>query len=202
MATSTSTPTPILHLPKSSTLIRPFTPITSDTQSLAHHANNPKIAQYMRNAFPSPYKESDASNWIAFATSQHPTHDFAICLASTNTVIGAIGLKPRTDIQHRSMELGYWVGEEYWGRGIGSEAVVQFVRWVFGQEEFGHLVRLDAEVFEGNEGSKRILEKAGFVCEGRRRSAVEKRGVVLDTFVYALIREDLEGAGGTNSTSS
>ncbi|KAL4996878.1 acyl-CoA N-acyltransferase [Aspergillus recurvatus] len=147
----------------------------------------------MRNAFPSPYNESDASSWITFATSQNPPHDFAICLASTNTVIGAIGIKPRTDIQHRSVELGYWVSEEYWGRGIASEAVEEFVRWVFGQEEFGHVVRLDAEVFDGNEGSKRVLEKAGFVSEGRKRCAVEKRGVVLDTFVYALIREDLEG---------
>ncbi|KAL4973924.1 acyl-CoA N-acyltransferase [Aspergillus desertorum] len=199
MPTSTSTstlrsgPPPILHLSNSGILIRPFASTTSDTQSLAHHANNPKIAQYMRNAFPSPYTETNASNWIKFTTSQTPTHDFAICLASTNAVIGAIGLKPRTDIQYRSMELGYWVSEEHWGRGIASEAVAEFVRWVFNREEFGHVVRLDAEVFDGNEGSKRVLEKAGFMSEGRRRCAVEKGGVVLDTFVYALLRGDSEG---------
>ncbi|KAL4744070.1 acyl-CoA N-acyltransferase [Aspergillus similis] len=201
-STSTSTQTPIVHLPRSGTLIRPLAHTNSDIQSLAHHANNPKIAQYMRNAFPSPYKHSDASSWITFTMSQNPKHDFCICLTSTNTVIGAIGLKPRTDIQHCSMELGYWLSEEYWGRGIVSEAVEEFVRWVFGRKEFGHVVRLDAEVFDGNEGSKRVLEKAGFVCEGRRRCAVEKGGVVLDTFVYALIRQDLEAAGTTHSTSS
>ncbi|KAL4751336.1 hypothetical protein BDW72DRAFT_95165 [Aspergillus terricola var. indicus] len=204
MATSTSTSiqTAIVHLSRSGTLIRPFAHTTSDIQSLAHHANNPKIAQYMRNAFPSPYKRSDASSWITFTMSQNPTHDFCICLASTNTVIGAIGLKPRMDIQHCSMELGYWLSEEYWGRGIATEAVEEFVRWVFGREEFAHVVRLDAEVFDGNEGSKRVLEKAGFVCEGRRRCAVKKGGVVLDTFIYALIREDLEALGVANSTSS
>ncbi|KAL4815464.1 acyl-CoA N-acyltransferase [Aspergillus spinulosporus] len=204
MATSdsTSTPTPIVRLPRSRTLIRPLTPTTCDIQSLAHHGNNPKIAQYMRNAFPSPYKHSDASSWITFTMSQNPTHDFCICLESTNTVIGAIGLKPRTDIQHCSMELGYWIGEEYWGRGIATEAVEEFVRWVFGREEFAHVVRLDAEVFDGNEGSKRVLEKAGFVCEGRRRCAVEKAGVVLDTCIYAFVRRDLKAAGPTNLTTS
>ncbi|KAL6232066.1 hypothetical protein BDW75DRAFT_218572 [Aspergillus navahoensis] len=201
-SSSTSTPAPILHLSESNTLIRPFIPTNSDTESLADHANNPKISQYMRNAFPSPYNRSNAIDWIAFTMSQKPTHDFAICLASTNAVIGAIGLKPRTDIQHRSMELGYWIGEEYWGRGIASEAVVQFVRWVFGQAVFAHVVRIDAEVFDGNEASKRVLEKAGFVSEGRRRCAVEKRGVVLDTFVYALVREDLESAKRTETISS
>ncbi|CBF85237.1 hypothetical protein AN1621.2 [Aspergillus nidulans FGSC A4] len=200
--TSTSIPPTIVRLPKSHTLIRPFTPTTSDIQSLARHANNPKIAQYMRNAFPSPYKHSDASSWITFTMSQSPTHDFCICLESTNTVIGAIGLKPRTDIQHCSMELGYWVGEEYWGRGIATEAVEEFVRWIFSRDEFAHVVRLDAEVFDGNEGSKRVLEKAGFVFEARRRCAVEKGGVVLDTFTYAVIRDDLKTFGAANPTRS
>ncbi|KAL4914554.1 acyl-CoA N-acyltransferase [Aspergillus aurantiobrunneus] len=178
---------PPLALPKTNCLIRPFAPTSAEAASLSTEANNPLIAKYMRNAFPHPYTAQDASNWITYTNSQNPRYDFAICSAATDTVIGAIGLKPRTDIHHRTLELGYWVGEGHWGRGIATEAVAVFVRWVF--ERFGQVVRLEAEVFDGNEGSRRVLEKNRFVCEGRRRRAVEKEGVMLDVFGYALLRE-------------
>ncbi|KAL4902204.1 hypothetical protein BDW74DRAFT_158797 [Aspergillus multicolor] len=184
-------PAPILHLPNTKTLIRPLAPTESDIEHMTKHANNPLIAQYMRNAFPHPYTNEAAMNWINFTLSQNPICHFAICDAHTNTAIGAIGLKSRDDVQHRTMEVGYWIGEELSGRGIGSEALREFVKWVFEQEEFERIVRIDAEVFEGNESSKKVLGKAGFQYEGRRRSAVEKGGKVLDTFVYALLREDI-----------
>ncbi|KAL4779944.1 acyl-CoA N-acyltransferase [Aspergillus varians] len=179
-------PTPILHLPNSKCLIRPFTPTLSEAQTISNEANNPLIAKFMRNAFPHPYSVADAESWIAF-TNAEPRHDFTICDAATNTVVGAIGLKPRTDVQHRSMEIGYWLGETHWGKGIATEAVVAFSQWAF--EKFEHVVRLEAEVFEGNEGSKRVLEKAGYVCEARKKWAVEKEGVLLDAFIYALVAE-------------
>ncbi|RDW81553.1 GNAT family N-acetyltransferase [Aspergillus mulundensis] len=191
MSLATPAPSLILHLLKTNTLIRPFAPTDSDIECLAQHADNPLIAQFMRNAFPHPYTRDAAIKWINFTLSQNPICHFAICDANTNTIIGAIGLKGRDDVQYRSMEVGYWLGQEFWGRGIGSEAVGEFVKWVFGHEGFGHLVRIDAEVFDGNEGSKRVLEKVGFGFEGRRRKAVEKNGLVLDTFVYALLREEL-----------
>ncbi|KAL4803077.1 acyl-CoA N-acyltransferase [Aspergillus unguis] len=179
---------PILALPASKTLIRPFIS-SDDTVTLSTQANNPLIAQYMRNAFPSPYTLTDAENWIAFTGTQNPRYDFVIAEQDTNSLIGAIGLKPRIDVHHRSMEIGYWVAEGHWGLGIASEAVRLFSAWAF--QEFRHVVRLDAEVFEGNRGSARVLEKAGYVFEGRKRRAVEKGGVVLDTLVYALVRDDL-----------
>ncbi|KAL2827382.1 acyl-CoA N-acyltransferase [Aspergillus cavernicola] len=176
-----------LPLPKSHSLVRPFAPTPAEFQTMAKEANNPLISKWMRNAFPSPYNPENAESWIEFANSQSPLRDFAICAADTNTLIGAIGLKTRDDIQYRTMEIGYWLGQEHWGKGVATEAVVVFSGWVF--ETFAHVVRLEAEVFEGNEGSKRVLEKAGFVCEGRRRWGVEKGGVLLDTFVYCLFRE-------------
>ncbi|KAL4865275.1 hypothetical protein BDV12DRAFT_211166 [Aspergillus spectabilis] len=187
MTDSQLPPPAILHLPASSCHIRPFHASSSEYTTLSLAANNPLIAKNMRNAFPHPYTPADSSKWIAFAHSQPRTTDFAIAISSTNTLIGAIGLKAKTDIYHRSMELGYWVEEESWGKGIASEAVKVFCDWAF--KEWKELIRIDAEVFEGNVGSRKVLEKAGFVCEGRKRWAVEKGGVVLDVWGYALLRD-------------
>ncbi|KAL3469479.1 acyl-CoA N-acyltransferase [Aspergillus californicus] len=175
-----------LHLPKTKTAIRPFAPTESEYEAMSQEANNPLISKWMRNAFPSPYTPESAKGWVAFANSQTPIRDFAICDAETDVIIGAIGLKFRDDIQYRTMELGYWIGERHWGKGIATEVVSVFSNWVF--ENFGHVVRLEAEVFEGNEGSVKVLEKAGFVYEGRKRKAVEKGGIVLDTVIYGFLR--------------
>ncbi|KAL2818032.1 acyl-CoA N-acyltransferase [Aspergillus granulosus] len=187
-----------LPLPKSGCHIRPLSHASpTDAPSLAHHANNPLIAKWMRNAFPSPYTLDNANFWISFTEAQSPKLDFAICTPDTTDdtkrtgiVIGAIGLKPKDDVYHRTMEVGYWIGEEYWGRGIASEALEVFTGWAFAAQELKHVGRLEAEVFEGNGGSCKVLEKAGFVLEGRRRRAVEKGGVVLDVLVYGLLKEE------------
>ncbi|KAL3461182.1 acyl-CoA N-acyltransferase [Aspergillus heterothallicus] len=183
-----------LPLPKSGCHIRPLSHSNpTDGPSLAHHANNPLIAKWMRNAFPDPYTLEGAESWITFTEAQSPKLDFAICTSTReneSVVIGAIGLKAKEDIYRRTMEIGYWVGEEFWGRGIASEALVGFLWWVFAREEFGHVGRVEAEVFEGNTGSCKVLEKVGFVLEGRRRGAVEKKGVVLDVLIYGLMKEE------------
>jgi len=165
--------------------VRPFA--ESDFVSLARAANNPKIARWMRNTFPQPYTADDAKAWISFANSVSPPRDFAICRPDGSAVIGGIGLKVRTDIHHRTMEVGYWLSEDYWHQGITTEAVAAFSEWVFAS--FENLVRLDAEVFDGNLASNRVLEKAGFEFEGRRRKAVEKSGVILDALTYSKVKE-------------
>ncbi|KAI1117750.1 acyl-CoA N-acyltransferase [Nemania sp. NC0429] len=179
-------PRPILQLGHS--VIRPYS--EDDVECLAKEANNPKIAQWMRNSFPHPYTTSDAEKWISITTtSASPLRDFAICrLDNTTAVIGGIGLKTRDDIHYRTMELGYWLGEDHWRRGIASEAVSAFAEWAF--DHFEKLVRLEAEVFDGNAASARVLEKAGFELEGRRRMAVEKSGTVMDALVYCMFRRE------------
>ncbi|RFN44767.1 putative n-acetyltransferase p20 [Fusarium flagelliforme] len=157
-----------------------------DAESLAKAANNPKIARYMRNTFPHPYEIPDAKKWISIANTP-PLHDFAICSPDSSIVIGGIGLKARDDIHYRTMEIGYWICEDYWYRGIATEVVRAFSDWAF--DNFGHLVRLEAEVFEGNLASCRVLEKSGFELEGRKRAAVEKMGIVMDTSTYSKIRQ-------------
>lgn len=160
----------------------------SDTESLAKAADNPKIARCLRNTFPNPYTITDAKKWISIANTP-PTLDFAICSPDSSIVIGGIGLKARDDIHHRTMEIGYWICEEYWYRGIATEVVSAFSKWAF--ENFEHLMRLEAEVFEENMASCRVLEKSGFEFEGRQRAAIEKMGIVMDAFIYAKIRQGI-----------
>ncbi|KAI8626723.1 acyl-CoA N-acyltransferase [Xylariaceae sp. FL1651] len=179
-----TTPRPILRLKRS--VIRPYS--EDDVKSLAKEANNPKIAQWMRNSFPQPYTISDAEKWISIATSATPLRDFSIC-GLDNAVIGGIGLKMRDDIHYRTMELGYWLGEDHWHQGIASEAVSAFAKWAF--DNFDKLLRLEAEVFDGNAASARVLEKAGFDFEARQHKAVEKSGIVMDTLIYCMFRQEM-----------
>lgn len=158
-----------------------------DSTCLAKAANNLKIAQWMRNTFPQPYTVTDATSWISRANSSTPAYDFAICSTDGSTVIGGIGLKPRDDIHYRTMEIGYWLSEDYWHQGIATEAVAAFSGWAF--DTFNHLLRLEAEVYDGNGASGRVLDKAGFELEARQKMAIEKDGVVMDALMYCKFRE-------------
>ncbi|KAK3987549.1 putative N-acetyltransferase YoaA [Cladorrhinum sp. PSN332] len=180
-------PEPILQL--RSCQVRPFK--EEDFESIARAADNPKIARWMRNVFPQPYSVDDAKAWISIANSASPLRDFAICPPDGSTVIGGIGLKLGTDIHHRTMEVGYWLSEDYWQKGITTEVVTAFSEWAFGS--FDRLLRLEAEVFEGNLASSRVLEKSGFEFEGRRKKAVEKSGVVMDALIYCKLKQGDDG---------
>ncbi|KAL7939977.1 acyl-CoA N-acyltransferase [Trichoderma barbatum] len=175
-------PAPILKL--KSCLVRAYD--EGDVKSLARAANNPKISRWMRNTFPQPYTTDDAKKWISIANYASPMRDFAICQLDGSVVIGGIGLKARDDIHYRTMEIGYWLSEDRWHQGIATEVVIAFSDWAF--ENFKQLLRLEAEVLEGNVGSCRVLEKAGFVFEARQKNAVEKMGAVMDTFIYCKFR--------------
>ncbi|KAM0346678.1 hypothetical protein ACHAPU_005391 [Fusarium lateritium] len=176
------TTTPILQL--STCVVRAYH--DGDTESLAKAANNPQIARWLQNTFPHPYTVQDAENWISIAKAQSPILDFTICQPDGVSIIGGVGLKAREDIHHRTMEIGYWIAEEYWHRGIATEVISAFSNWAF--DNFKHLVRLEAKVFEGNMASCRVLEKCGFEFEGRQRAAIEKMGVIMDAFIYVKIR--------------
>ena len=175
-------PEPILRLRKC--LIRSFD--EGDAVALASQANNPAIAKWMRNAFPHPYRGEDAAKWISIATSASPLHDYAICRPDENTVIGGIGLKPKDDVHYRTMQIGYWLGEEHWCQGIATEAISAFSEWTF--EQFKHVLRLEAEVYEGNDSSVRALEKAGYSFEAKNKNAIEKMGVVMSVLIYCKFR--------------
>jgi RimJ/RimL family protein N-acetyltransferase len=148
----------------------------------------------MGRAFLSPFPLALAHHLIAFANSAtapcHPDTPlcYAICDAATNTFIGTIGAKTREDIESGTLVVGYWIGKKWWGRGIMTEVLRWYVKWVF--DEFQEMHRLEALVHEANEASRKVLERVGFVYEGTRRRAGEKDGEVFGIQVFGLLREE------------
>jgi RimJ/RimL family protein N-acetyltransferase len=154
-----------------------------DEPSLVRHANNRNVWINLRDTFPHPYTPADARSWIRLATTQGLNHVFAVDV--DGFAVGAIGLRPGDDIHRFSAEIGYWLGEEYWNRGIATEAVVAVVDYAFAS--LG-MVRLHAEVFEWNHASMRVLEKAGFTREGVLRQSAMKDRQLVDQVVYAKVK--------------
>ena len=156
-----------------------------DEDSLVRHANNPNIARSLRDRFPHPYTLDDARAWIAHASAEDPVTDFAIVV--DGAAVGGIGFDRQPDVERHSVEFGYWLGEEYWGRGIVTAAVRAMCEHIFATFD---VCRIQSTVFEGNPASVRVLEKAGFAFEGRLRNAVTKHGRRMDAFVYARLKDD------------
>jgi ribosomal-protein-alanine N-acetyltransferase len=161
--------------------LRPWQP--GDEESLACHANNPKIWRNVRDRFPHPYTRADAEAWIAIASTDTPLTNFAI--AVDGAAVGGIGVMLQEDVSRKSAEIGYWLGEAYWGRGIVTAAVRAMTDYAFATFD---LCRLYANVFEWNPASMRVLEKAGYEFEGRRRKSAIKEGQIIDEMIYAIIR--------------
>jgi RimJ/RimL family protein N-acetyltransferase len=136
----------------------------ADTQELARHANNRQVWLQLRDRFPYP---------------------FAVTVG--DAPVGAIGVMLRDDVERCSAEVGYWLGEPYWGRGIATSALVGFTRFAFVAYE---LERLYAVPFASNGASCRVLENAGYVLEGRMRRSAIKDGVLQDQLLYAVLRGD------------
>lgn len=155
-----------------------------DEQSLVRHADNRKVWRNLRDLFPHPYTLADARHWIQIANPKAPITNFAIVV--DNSAVGAIGLVIKDDVFRRSAEIGYWIGEEYWGRGIVTEAVRAVTDYAFATFD---LCRIYAGVFEWNPGSMRVLERAGYEFESRLRKSVTKDGQTIDELIYVVLRE-------------
>jgi len=153
-----------------------------DEPSLVRHANNRMVWLGLRDSFPHPYTIADARHWIRLASGERRQTAFAI--AVDDFVVGAVGLKPGEDINRMSAEIGYWLGEEFWGRGIMTDSVRALTAYAF--TNLG-LNRVFAEVFEGNQASMRVLEKAGYEREGRLVASAIKDGQLLSQVVYANV---------------
>jgi [ribosomal protein S5]-alanine N-acetyltransferase len=153
-----------------------------DEKALAKYANNRKIWSNLPDAFPHPYTLNDAKNWIEYGK-LHPKSEFAI--ATPIEIIGGMRLHLQQDIQRRSAEIGYWLAEPFWGKGIMTAAVKTLVNYAFANFD---LARIYAFVFDWNTASARVLEKSGFHLEARLEKSVTKDGKTGDCFLYALIR--------------
>ena len=154
-----------------------------------HHANNPNVTRDLADVFPHPYRHDDAVAWIGRHVGVEPQTQFAIDI--DGDAVGGIGFLIGSDIHRRSAELGYWISEEFWGRGMMTEAIRAVTRYAFETFDLEHIF---AGLFERNVGSRRVLEKAGFVLEGRLRKHVTKNGKTMDDLIFGIVRSDVIGA--------
>lgn len=154
-----------------------------DAAALVQHANNRHIWRNVRDRFPHPYTPVDAENWLSYVAANPEEPNYAIAVAGE--AVGGIGLILGQDIDRRSAEIGYWLSEEYWGRGIATEVVRALTEHAFATYD---LCRIWANVFMWNPGSMRVLEKSGFVREGVLRQAATKDGQTIDVVLFALLR--------------
>lgn len=159
----------------------------NDREALASMANNRKIWNFVRDKMPHPYTLEDADRFIAMKKDQ--LEDFVFAIDFDDCFSGMIGLHPQADIYKRSMELGYWIGEDYWGRGIASEAVKQVLKFGF---SLNGITRIFAGVLENNSASMRVLEKNSFVFEGIARKSAWKNEQLLDEWKYSILKEDYD----------
>ena len=155
-----------------------------DEASRVRHANNPNVSRNLREIFPYPYTADEATRWITHASSKTPTTDFAIVV--DGEAAGGIGFVQRGDVERRSVDIGYWLGEAHWGKGIMTDVVRAVGDHIFANFD---VCRIQTIVFESNPASIRVLEKAGYSYEGRQRKAVTKSGVTMDALMYALVTE-------------
>ncbi|HNZ42820.1 MAG TPA: GNAT family protein [Bacteroidales bacterium] len=156
----------------------------SDIPKLAEYANNEKVSINLRDAFPSPYTQEDARQFIAMVDRQQPKTFFAI--AYKDQYAGNISLLPGADVYKKSAEIGYFIGEPFWNMGIMTKAVRLITDYGFKHFD---LVRIHTGVFEYNKASQRVLEKCGFIKEGVSSKAVFKNNHFYDEIRYALLND-------------
>ena len=173
-------------------LLRPWR--MEDLSSLVRYANDPGIAANLRDVFPHPYTPQDGAFFLRECLAREGSGQLCRAIELQGQAVGCISVILGGDVYRRSAEIGYWLGRPFWGRGIMTEAVGRICREAFSTFD---LVRIYAEPYAENFGSRQVLEKAGFRLEGILRQRVCKQGRLLDSCVYALLRQELpEGFPG------
>ncbi len=157
-----------------------------DKSDLAINLNNLKILNNLRDGVPYPYTERDAEEFIRTMLSENIDSTFSFAITLDGKVIGSIGVFRQNNIHFRTAEIGYYIGESYWGNGYATSAIKQVCEYVF---ENTDIIRIFAEPFANNKASCRALEKAGFQYEGTLKSNAVKCGSIVDMKMYALIKE-------------
>lgn len=170
----------------------------SDVDALTRYANNRAIWLNLRDRFPHPYTRRDARDYVSMLRDSRDENVFAIDVSGE--AVGSIGFIGQSDVERVSAEIGYWLGEPFWGRGIISAALSATTRFAFdrhhrsGTADPPGLSRLFALPFARNGASCRVLEKAGYVVEGRLRHSAIKDGVLLDQVLYACYADRVTAA--------
>ncbi len=160
---------------------------SEDIPQLARLANNFKVWENLRDLFPHPYSESDAAFFIDLCSKHDPQQNFAI--EYQGELCGVIGLTPQQDVYRKTSEIGYWLGEPFWGKGIATKAVELMTRRGF--EELG-FVRIHTGIFEHNIGSMRVLEKNGYKKEAIFKKNIFKNGKTCDEHRYFKLNPNFD----------
>ncbi|WP_460162743.1 GNAT family N-acetyltransferase [Ruminococcus sp. 25CYCFAH16] len=159
----------------------------SDAKDLASVISNKKIQDNLRDGLPYPYTEQDATDYISAMLSEDENETLAFAITIDNKAIGSIGAFRQKNIHRHTAEIGYYIAEEYWGKGLMTEAVKQICSYIFDKS---NIVRIYAEPFSYNKASCRVLEKAGFLYEGTLRSNAIKNGKTIDMLMYSRLKTD------------
>ena len=161
----------------------------SDAKDLAVALSNKKVQDNLRDGLPYPYTEQDGKEFISAMLSADESETFAFAITVDNMVIGSISIFRQGNIHRQTAELGYYIAEEYWSKGIMTEAVKQICEYVFAKSD---IIRIYAEPFAYNIASCRVLEKVGFQYEGTLRSNAVKNGKVIDMEMYSLLKAEIK----------
>ena len=174
-----------VHLPTAlpGCVLRPWR--AADKPDLVRHANSRRVWRNMTHTFPHPYTDEDADLWLEIAANAGPSIQLAIEV--DGRAAGGIGAIAGEGIFAATAQFGYWLGEAAWGRGIATAAATALAECI-GRERL--FARLEAQVFEWNLPSMRVLEKAGFTREAVLRRAATKEGQLIDTMLYARVFPD------------
>lgn len=159
-----------------------------DAAELCAQANDRRVSQNLRDAFPYPYGPEDAQRFLALAAARVPPSFFAI--VADGRIAGGIGYVPGEDVERVGAEVGYWVAPSHWGRGLATAAVEAVTEHAFSVHPELH--RLFAVPFASNAASARVLQKAGYTLEGTLRRSAIKDGRLLDQWMYAIVRDEWE----------
>lgn len=155
-------------------------------EDIAYYANNEKIANNLRDVFPYPYTLEDAREYISSCLEMKKEDGLCYAILVGGKAIGSIGLFPFTDVYRKTMELGYWLSEEYWSKGIMTRATKLICKEAF---EIYDINRICASPFSYNVGSRKVLENSGFILEGVMKKGVYKNNKYYDYCMYALVKE-------------
>jgi RimJ/RimL family protein N-acetyltransferase len=167
-------------------ILRPWE--LGDAAKLALIADNKKIADNLRDGLPSPYSMKDAFDWLNLILPENnPPRFFAITI--DKQVVGSIGIVSKTDIYRKNFEIGFFISEDWWGKGIATRAIKCATAYAF--RDFD-IVRVYAEVFADNPGSRRALEKVGFILEATLKKNIFKNGIIKDSCIYSVLKEDFK----------
>lgn len=163
-----------------------------DANQLVSIADNPNVSRYLRNIFPNPYTLLDARQFIEFCLS-NTKKDLFFAIEIDGKAAGGANIGFGSDVNEKMADIGYWIGEAYWGQGIGPEAVNQLCQIAFKQND---IERVEAEIFSDNIKSRRVLEKCNFQLDGTLRNRVYKHGRFYDSQIYSVLKNEYSSIHG------